>query len=78
MFHLGFLFSYTFQSVQDNSEKVWRYYRYGLINEYNEKPVLVPPFTIISLVCILAKYIYFRCCFKADDKSAYFSSDLSK
>ena len=79
MFRLGYLFSYTFQSVQDNSEKVWRFYRYGLINEYNEKPMLVPPLIILSLIWILVKYTYFQCCSsKAHKKDNYFSYNLSK
>lgn len=53
--------SYTFEKVQDNSEKVWRYYRYGLIYEYFDRPTLAPPLIIISHIWRISKYIYRSC-----------------
>jgi len=41
------VFSYTFNKVQDNSEKVWRFYRHDLIKEYFVKPTLAPPLIIL-------------------------------
>ncbi|XP_046584536.1 transient receptor potential cation channel subfamily M member 2-like [Haliotis rubra] len=42
------MFSYTFQTVQDNSMKIWRYYRLSLVFEYFDRPTLVPPIIIIN------------------------------
>ena len=41
-------FSFTFQSVQDQTDLVWRYERYSLIREYFERPPLFPPFIIFT------------------------------
>ena len=34
--------------VQDRSEQVWRFYRYSLVYEYYDRPMLVPPLIVIS------------------------------
>ncbi|XP_070547068.1 transient receptor potential cation channel subfamily M member 5-like [Ptychodera flava] len=44
------MFSFTFQRVQDKSELIWRYYRFGLISEYHNRPTLVPPLIVINHV----------------------------
>ncbi|CAL1535907.1 unnamed protein product [Lymnaea stagnalis] len=44
------MFSYTFQKVQENSTKVWRFYRISLVYEYFDRPSLVPPIIIINLI----------------------------
>lgn len=43
-----FLSSHTFQMVQDNSEKVWKFHRYSLVYEYYDRPTIVPPFIIVN------------------------------
>ena len=40
--------SYTFEKVQEDSDKVWKFQRYDLILEYHNRPNLVPPFIIIT------------------------------
>ncbi|XP_074649507.1 transient receptor potential cation channel subfamily M member-like 2 isoform X2 [Tubulanus polymorphus] len=55
------MFSYTFQTVQDNSEKVWRFYRYSLIFEYFDRPTLAAPLIIISHVTRFVKMIINTC-----------------
>jgi len=50
--------SFTFQNVQDKAETTWRFYRYGLINEYFERPTLAPPLIIISIVWRFGLYLY--------------------
>nr|KAG5702764.1 hypothetical protein BaRGS_003638 [Batillaria attramentaria] len=42
------MFSYTFQQVQDNSLKVWRFNRLALVFEYFDRPTLVPPIIIVN------------------------------
>ncbi|XP_070551223.1 transient receptor potential cation channel subfamily M member 1-like [Ptychodera flava] len=44
------MFSFTFQRVQDKSELIWRFYRFGLISEYHNRPTLVPPLIVINHV----------------------------
>ncbi|XP_070581223.1 transient receptor potential cation channel subfamily M member 5-like [Ptychodera flava] len=52
------MFSNTFQKVQDNSETIWRFYRYELICEYNDRPTLAPPLIIINHVHRIIKHCY--------------------
>ncbi|KAL5018957.1 hypothetical protein ScPMuIL_004679 [Solemya velum] len=52
------MFSYTFQRVQNNSETVWKYYRYGLVNEFHKRPTLIPPLIIVNHLYRLGKLIY--------------------
>jgi len=63
-------FSYTFGVIQENSAKVWRYYRYSLIYEYYSKPVLAPPLIILSHIWRLGRYIY-HLCWDRDYKSQH-------
>ncbi|XP_021379559.1 transient receptor potential cation channel subfamily M member 1-like [Mizuhopecten yessoensis] len=42
------MFSDTFQKVQDNSLKVWRFYKFSLVYEYYERPSVFPPFIILN------------------------------
>lgn len=71
-----FLFcSYTFERVQENSEKVWRFYRYHLIHEYFDRPTLAPPLIILSHIKRLV--IHFkRKCHKVDKPSSDFREYL--
>ena len=40
--------SNTYAKVQANSNQIWKYKRYLLVMEYEQRPVLVPPFIIIN------------------------------
>ncbi|KAH9512885.1 hypothetical protein Btru_036877 [Bulinus truncatus] len=53
------MFSYTFQSVQDNSTKVWRFYRFALVYEYFDRPSMVPPIIIFNHVWRIIRYLLF-------------------
>ncbi|CAF4285885.1 unnamed protein product [Rotaria sp. Silwood2] len=55
------MFSYTFQTVQDQTDLVWRYERYSLIREYFDRPPLFPPFIIITHSIELIKFLKRRC-----------------
>ncbi|XP_061081599.1 transient receptor potential cation channel subfamily M member 2-like isoform X1 [Conger conger] len=49
------IFNYTFQEVQDNTDRIWKFQRYELIKEYHSRPTPPPPFIFLSHV-----YIFFR------------------
>ncbi|XP_067459474.1 transient receptor potential cation channel subfamily M member 2-like isoform X1 [Thunnus thynnus] len=42
------IFNFTFQEVQDNTDKIWKFQRYELIKEYHSRPAAPPPFIIFS------------------------------
>ena len=54
-----FVFSYTFEKIQEGSDRVWKFQRYDLIREYNDRPTLVPPLMILSHIFI--KWIVQMC-----------------
>ncbi|XP_052253944.1 transient receptor potential cation channel subfamily M member-like 2 isoform X2 [Dreissena polymorpha] len=58
------MFSYTFQRVQDNTDKHWCFQRYSLIYEYYTRPVLCPPLILFIHIILLFKYIATLLCCK--------------
>ncbi|CAH1793997.1 unnamed protein product, partial [Owenia fusiformis] len=71
------LFSHTFEKVQENSEKVWRFYRYNLIYEYFDRPTLAPPLIILSHIARIIMFFIYAC--RSDmTKSHAFKKYLSK
>lgn len=58
------LFSNTFEQIQANAEKYWKFQRYSLIREYYYRPTFVPPFILISHGYNLVRYVYSVCCGK--------------
>ncbi|XP_034741954.1 transient receptor potential cation channel subfamily M member 2 [Etheostoma cragini] len=42
------IFNFTFQEVQDNTDRIWKFQRYELIKEYHSRPAVPPPFIIFS------------------------------
>ncbi|XP_075960121.1 transient receptor potential cation channel subfamily M member 2 [Anarhichas minor] len=42
------IFNFTFQTVQDNTDRIWKFQRYELIKEYHSRPTAPPPFIIFS------------------------------
>ncbi|KAM7407582.1 hypothetical protein PAMA_003348 [Pampus argenteus] len=42
------IFNFTFQEVQDNTDRIWKFQRYELIKEYHSRPAAPPPFIILS------------------------------
>ncbi|GFO31375.1 transient receptor potential cation channel subfamily m member 3 [Plakobranchus ocellatus] len=50
------MFSYTFQVIQENSTKVWRYNRISLVNEYCDRPTLVPPVIVLNHLWRIMRY----------------------
>ena len=48
-FHLDFFLFYsnTYSKVQANSNMIWKFQRYNLIQEYSIRPALVPPLSFL-------------------------------
>ena len=44
------LHSNTYEKIQANANQIWKYERYYLVMEYEQRPVFVPPFIIINHV----------------------------
>ena len=52
------IFTSVFEDVQENSKEVWKYEMYRLVEEYDQKPGLAPPFVIIEDLYKLGKQIW--------------------
>jgi transient receptor potential cation channel subfamily M protein 2 len=63
------MFSFTFNKIQVNSERTWRFYRFGLIHEFYNKPVLPPPLVIFIQLWRLKNYICGLGCLASCQKS---------
>ncbi|KAL9974194.1 hypothetical protein ACROYT_G011206 [Oculina patagonica] len=55
------IFSYTFERVQESSDKVWKFQRYELIAEYHGRPLFLPPLIFVSHVLIFVRWIWRLC-----------------
>ncbi|CAF4283363.1 unnamed protein product, partial [Rotaria sp. Silwood2] len=55
------MFSYTFESVQSQTDRVWHYERYSFIREYFDRPPLFPPFIILTHLIELIKLLIRHC-----------------
>ncbi|XP_078660979.1 transient receptor potential cation channel subfamily M member-like 2 isoform X2 [Branchiostoma floridae x Branchiostoma belcheri] len=56
------MFGYTFEKVQENTDKIWKFQRYDLIKEYSDRPPLAPPVIIFSHLFLLFRAITMGCC----------------
>ena len=63
--------SNTFNRVNAISLQVWKFQRYSLVLEYESKPMLPPPFIILSHLYLIIKFISLRC------QNDYFDNGLS-
>lgn len=63
-----YLITYTFERVQENSEKLWRFERYTVINDYDWR---IP--SPINLIFLPYRFIVRPgiCCLKDDNDSRY-------
>ncbi|XP_038646188.1 transient receptor potential cation channel subfamily M member 2 [Scyliorhinus canicula] len=50
------MFNYTFQLIQDNTDKIWKFQRYPLIEEYYCRPPAPPPFIVFSHIFLLIEH----------------------
>ena len=54
------IYSEKIQRVQDQSNELWRYQRFWLVNEFEEKTVFPPPFNVLCyLIEFIKRIIYF-------------------
>ncbi|XP_041056739.1 transient receptor potential cation channel subfamily M member 2 isoform X2 [Carcharodon carcharias] len=67
------MFNYTFQLIQENTDKIWKFQRYPLIEEYYCRPPAPPPFIIFSHVFLLIEQMTKR---KAKQKHNKFKKQL--
>ena len=49
-------FSSTYQNVQMKSDAIWRYQQYHLTYEYNQRPCLPPPFSLLTNFYSIVKW----------------------
>ncbi|XP_039598768.1 transient receptor potential cation channel subfamily M member 2 [Polypterus senegalus] len=54
------MLSYTFQVVQDNTDQIWKFQRFGLIEEYHGRPSFPPPFIIFGHLYLFFKRVIQR------------------
>lgn len=52
------LHSNTYEKIQANANQIWKYERYYLVMEYEQRPALVPPFIIINHVLCFMRCLY--------------------
>ena len=43
-----FFFSNTYEAVRANSNVIWKFQRYFLIEEYSGRPYFAPPFSLLN------------------------------
>ncbi|XP_074642284.1 transient receptor potential cation channel subfamily M member-like 2 [Tubulanus polymorphus] len=55
------IYNNVFQEVEDNALDVWKFDRYGLVKEYQEKPALPPPLVIFEDIVIFILSIIEKC-----------------
>ena len=54
-------FNTIYNSVNARSLQFWNFQRFSVVLEYEEKPVLPAPFTVISHFHRVCKYVYRKC-----------------
>ncbi|XP_047456105.1 transient receptor potential cation channel subfamily M member 2 [Mugil cephalus] len=54
------IFNFTFQEVQDNTDRIWKFQRYELIKEYHSRPAAPPPLIILSHLYIFIRNTVLR------------------
>ncbi|XP_076603767.1 transient receptor potential cation channel subfamily M member 2 [Chaetodon auriga] len=54
------IFNFTFEEVQENTDRIWKFQRYELIKEYHSRPAAPPPFIILSHLYIFIRSMVLR------------------
>ena len=63
------LFSNTYNQVQKKADMNWKFRRYSLINEYENRPILPPPLTALYLFYwLLQRLRHCFCCIDSRDR----------
>ncbi|XP_074651257.1 transient receptor potential cation channel subfamily M member 3-like [Tubulanus polymorphus] len=60
------VFNSTFQAVNGISRQVWKFQRYSLTLEYEQKPLLPPPAIVISHFVMVVRFLRRKCKGKRD------------
>jgi len=68
------VFSAIFIRTNAISNLLWKFQRYILVIEYEERPILPPPLVILCHIYLLGKYIRRKC----QGKRKYLDNGLSK
>nr|XP_014345762.1 PREDICTED: transient receptor potential cation channel subfamily M member 2 [Latimeria chalumnae] len=50
------MLSYTFEQIQENTDKIWMFQRHDLIEEYHGRPAAPPPFIIFNHIYLFVKH----------------------
>lgn len=53
--------SYTFELIQEDSDKVWKFQRYDLVHEYHSRPLFSPPLILIGHFFVFIRWIWQLC-----------------
>ncbi|XP_069388931.1 transient receptor potential cation channel subfamily M member 2 isoform X2 [Paralichthys olivaceus] len=69
------IFNFTFQQVQDNTDRIWKFQRYELIKEYHSRPAAPPPFIIFGHLYLFIRQVVLC---KPPIKSKEFNNKLSQ
>eukprot|EP00058_Branchiostoma_floridae_P006677 XP_002592165.1 hypothetical protein BRAFLDRAFT_88112 [Branchiostoma floridae] len=72
------MFGYTFEKVQENTDKIWKFQRYDLIKEYSDRPPLAPPVIFFSHIFLLFRAITMGCCKKCRPGDSVMKVKLEK
>ncbi|XP_069827973.1 transient receptor potential cation channel subfamily M member 2-like [Dendropsophus ebraccatus] len=54
------MFSYTFAEIESHTDEVWKFMRFSLIKEYNERPTAPPPLILFSHIYIFLRHVICR------------------
>ena len=63
------LFSNTINSIDQDSQKIWKFSRIEMIYEYHEKTRLPPPFSLLSRIPLVFAHLVQRTCFNRVQQS---------
>ncbi|KAJ0005778.1 hypothetical protein NQD34_015672, partial [Periophthalmus magnuspinnatus] len=54
------IFNFTFQEVQDNTDRIWKFQRYELIKEYYSRHAAPPPLILLSHLYMFLRSVVLR------------------
>lgn len=66
-----FIFSNTFDRLQSDTDRIWKFQRYSLVCEYLSRPSLPPPFIFISHLWRSTLHILAKSCTSECIQSKY-------
>ncbi|XP_076026118.1 transient receptor potential cation channel subfamily M member 2-like [Genypterus blacodes] len=67
------IFNFTFQVVQDNTDRIWKFQRFQLIKEFHSRPAAPPPF---FLLCHLYLFVKGMVLWRKHQKRTEFKDEL--